>query len=80
MVECSAHDCLVLTERDRHLNVMICLPVTGRALTVTSSVVTAGLLPVVAGNNRQPITGGNYSIAASSFRFRRKASRAVFPT
>ncbi|NMN76877.1 uncharacterized protein DUF2867 [Pseudomonas sp. KD5] len=40
LVEHSAPDILVLTERDRHLDVMICLSITDRVFTVTSSVVT----------------------------------------
>ncbi|MEJ6815709.1 DUF2867 domain-containing protein [Pseudomonas sp. LF-5] len=39
-VEHCAPDVLVLTERDRHLDVMICLSIDERVLTVTSSVVT----------------------------------------
>ncbi|WP_339545889.1 DUF2867 domain-containing protein [Pseudomonas sp. RA_35y_Pfl2_P32] len=39
-VEHCAPDVLVLTERDRHLDVMICLSIQDRALTITSSVVT----------------------------------------
>ena len=42
-VEHSASDILVLTERDRHLDVMICLSITDRVLTITSSVVTHNL-------------------------------------
>lgn len=40
LVEHVTPDMLVLTERDRHLDVMICLTVTERLLTVTASVVT----------------------------------------
>jgi hypothetical protein len=40
LVEQSTPDMLVLTERDRHLDVMICLSMTDRVLTITSSVVT----------------------------------------
>ncbi|WP_082765913.1 DUF2867 domain-containing protein [Azotobacter vinelandii] len=40
LVEDSAPDMLVLTERDRHLDVMICLSIADHLLTVTSSVVT----------------------------------------
>lgn len=40
LVEHSAEDMLVLTERDRHLDVMICLSIVDRLLTITSSVVT----------------------------------------
>ena len=40
LVEHSAPQMLVLTERDRHLDVMICLSITDRVLVVTSSVVT----------------------------------------
>ena len=40
LVEHSAPQMLVLTERDRHLDVMICLSITDRMLVVTSSVVT----------------------------------------
>ncbi len=40
LVEQSTPDLLVLTERDRHLDVMICLSITDRVLMVTSSVVT----------------------------------------
>ncbi|CAA2140627.1 hypothetical protein MBLL_02220 (plasmid) [Methylobacterium bullatum] len=39
LVEHSAPDMLVLTERDRHLDVMICLATSGHRLTITSSVV-----------------------------------------
>ena len=39
-MEHSAPQMLVLTERDRHLDVMICLSITDRMLVVTSSVVT----------------------------------------
>ncbi|WP_138465785.1 DUF2867 domain-containing protein [Poseidonocella sp. HB161398] len=52
LVEEAAPDLLVLTERDRHLDVMTCLSVAGRRLTVTASVVThnafgrAYMLPV----------------------------------
>ena len=35
-----APDMLVLTERDRHLDVMICLSISERVFTITSSVVT----------------------------------------
>lgn len=40
LVEHSAPDVLVLTERDRHLDVMLCLSIVDRMLTITSSVVT----------------------------------------
>lgn len=40
LVEHCAPDMLVLTERDRHLDVMICLSITDRVFTITSSVVT----------------------------------------
>ena len=40
LVELSAPGLLVLTERDRHLDVMVCLSITSRVLTITSSVVT----------------------------------------
>ncbi|MHC8300339.1 DUF2867 domain-containing protein [Pseudomonas sp. ZS1P83] len=40
LVEHCAPDMLVLTERDRHLDVMICLSITDRVLMITSSVVT----------------------------------------
>jgi hypothetical protein len=40
LVEHNAPLILALTERDRHLDVMICLSITGRMLTITSSVVT----------------------------------------
>ncbi|MBT2370440.1 DUF2867 domain-containing protein [Pseudomonas fluorescens] len=40
LVEHSAPDMLVLTERDRHLDVMICLSIIDRVFTITSSVVT----------------------------------------
>ncbi|WP_431703284.1 DUF2867 domain-containing protein [Pseudomonas sp. BR20] len=43
LVEHSASDILVLTERDRHLDVMICLSITDRVLTITSSVITHNL-------------------------------------
>lgn len=52
LVEHSAPDILVLTERDRHLDVMICLSITAHVFTITSSVVThnvfgrAYMLPV----------------------------------
>lgn len=52
LVEHSAPDRLVLTERDRHLDVMICLSSSERVVTITSSVVThnafgrAYMLPV----------------------------------
>ncbi|MGD9843287.1 MAG: DUF2867 domain-containing protein [Steroidobacteraceae bacterium] len=52
LVEHAAPDVLVLTERDRHLDVMTCLSTSGRTLTVTSSVIThnafgrAYMLPV----------------------------------
>lgn len=39
-VEHSAPDCLVLTERDRHLDVMTCVSVKDRQLRITSSVQT----------------------------------------
>ncbi|NWE15430.1 DUF2867 domain-containing protein [Pseudomonas yamanorum] len=40
LVEHCAPDMLVLTERDRHLDVMICLAIAERVLTITASVVT----------------------------------------
>lgn len=40
LVEHIAEDILVLTERDRHLDVMICLSIVDQVLTITSSVVT----------------------------------------
>lgn len=40
LVEHVAADMLVLTERDRHLDVMICLSTHGRSVTITASVVT----------------------------------------
>lgn len=40
LVEHSAPELLVLTERDRHLDVMVCLSITNCVLTITSSVVT----------------------------------------
>ena len=40
LVEDCAPDRLVLTERDRHLDVMICLSIADRVLTITSSVIT----------------------------------------
>jgi len=40
LVEHSTPDRLVLTERDRHLDVMICLSVSDRVFTITSSVIT----------------------------------------
>ena len=40
VVESSAPDRLILTNRDRHLDVMICLSIMDRLLTVTASVVT----------------------------------------
>ncbi len=40
LVEQSTPDMLVLTARDRHLDVMICLSITDRVLMITSSVVT----------------------------------------
>ncbi|GGU54260.1 hypothetical protein GCM10009504_08970 [Pseudomonas laurentiana] len=40
LVEHCAPDMLVLTERDLHLDVMICLSITDRVFTITSSVVT----------------------------------------
>ncbi|KQO66355.1 hypothetical protein ASG51_21430 [Methylobacterium sp. Leaf465] len=39
LVEQSTPDMLVLTTRDRHLDVMICFATAGRRLTITSSVV-----------------------------------------
>lgn len=38
LVEHYEDDCLVLTERDRHLDVMTCISIQGRTLSVTSSV------------------------------------------
>lgn len=52
LVEEVAPDSLVLTERDRHLDVMTCISSDGSALTITSSVIThnwfgrAYMLPV----------------------------------
>ena len=40
LVEHSAPEVLVLTERDRHLDVMTCVSMADRVLTITSSVVT----------------------------------------
>ncbi|MBM1205990.1 DUF2867 domain-containing protein [Pseudomonas fragi] len=40
LVEYSAPEVLVLTERDRHLDVMTCVSMADRVLTITSSVVT----------------------------------------
>ncbi|WP_343053348.1 DUF2867 domain-containing protein [Sphingomonas endophytica] len=40
LVEHVAADMLVLTERDRHLDVMICLSTHGRSVTITASVFT----------------------------------------
>ena len=40
VVEHSAPQILVLTERDRHLDVMTCVSIADRVLTITSSVVT----------------------------------------
>ncbi|MNN65893.1 hypothetical protein D3C81_1814360 [compost metagenome] len=40
LVEHSAPDVLVLSVRDRHLDVMICLSITDHVFTITSSVVT----------------------------------------
>lgn len=40
LVEYSAPDMLVVTERDRHLDVMLCLSIRDRVCTITSSVVT----------------------------------------
>lgn len=40
LVEHAASDILVLTERDRHLDVMTCLSTADQKLTITSSVVT----------------------------------------
>ncbi|QXI03351.1 DUF2867 domain-containing protein [Pseudomonas tensinigenes] len=40
LVEHSAPDLLILSVRDRHLDVMICLSITDRVFTITSSVVT----------------------------------------
>ena len=40
LVEYSAPEVLVLTERDRHLDVMTCVSLADRVLTITSSVVT----------------------------------------
>ena len=40
LVEHSAPEVLVLTERDRHLDVMTCVSLADRVLTITSSVVT----------------------------------------
>lgn len=40
LVEASTPDALVLTARDRHLDVMICISVAERVVTVTASVVT----------------------------------------
>ncbi len=43
LVEHVAPDLLVLTERDRHLDVMTCISTQGAELTITSSVVTHNL-------------------------------------
>lgn len=40
LVEHSTHDTSVLTERDRHLDVMICIRTSGCRLSITASVVT----------------------------------------
>ncbi|WP_137151801.1 DUF2867 domain-containing protein [Devosia sp. FKR38] len=40
LVEHCASDMLVLTERDRHLDVMICIAIAEQVLTITSSVIT----------------------------------------
>ncbi len=40
LVEHSAPDLLILSVRDRHLDVMICLSIADRVFTITSSVVT----------------------------------------
>lgn len=40
LVEHSAPGVLVLTERDRHLDMMLCLSIVDRVLTITSSVIT----------------------------------------
>ncbi|WP_368733762.1 DUF2867 domain-containing protein, partial [Glutamicibacter soli] len=40
LVEHVAPDILVLTERDRHLDVMTCISTLGNSVTITSSVVT----------------------------------------
>lgn len=52
LVEHATPDALALTSRDRHLDVMTCLSMAGRTLTITSSVIThnrfgsAYMLPV----------------------------------
>lgn len=52
LVEAVAPDLLVLTERDRHLDVMTCISTSGNRVTITSSVIThnwfgrAYMLPV----------------------------------
>lgn len=43
LVEETTPNCLVLTERDRHLDVMTCVTTTDGMLTITSSVVTHNL-------------------------------------
>lgn len=43
LVEHSDPQMLILTERDRHLDVMICISIADRLLTITSSVVTHNL-------------------------------------
>lgn len=43
LVEHSDDNCLVLTERDRHLDVMTCLSTTGNEVSITSSVVVHNL-------------------------------------
>ncbi|PTE21076.1 DUF2867 domain-containing protein [Cereibacter changlensis JA139] len=62
LVEHEMPDALVLTERDRHLDVMTCISTSDRRLTITSSVVThnafgrAYMLPV--GPAHKLIVGG----------------------
>ncbi len=43
LVERAEPDLLVLTERDRHLDVMTCLSTAGREVAITSSVITHNL-------------------------------------
>jgi hypothetical protein len=63
LVEYISEEMLVLTERDRHLDVMLCLSIVGRLLTITSSVVTHNtfgrvyMLPV--GPAHELIIGGD---------------------
>lgn len=58
LVEHAEPDVLILTERDRHLDVMICIATEGRRLTITASVVTHNafgrlyILPVAPAHRR----------------------------